>query len=100
MKIAEVLGATVEGEADGALGLFDLLDMKRARRWWKKYARAIKAKLKTKVKILFSFYQIATRTSQQPISTTANQSLHVISSGCGAARQVSLRPTSSPSQRT
>ena len=63
---AAAAAAVLEGED----ALFDLLDIKRARKWWQKHARAIKAKLKTKVKILFSFYQVATNVSETYMITS------------------------------
>ena len=41
----------------------------RERAWWKKHARSIKARLAIKIKILFTFYQVATKVGETYLVT-------------------------------
>ena len=43
--------------------------VRKERFWWKKHAKSIKDRVKTKVKILWTFYQIATRVADTYLVT-------------------------------
>ena len=54
----------------------------RARSWWKRHANSIKNRLKIKIKILFTFYQIATKVGETYLMTfppTVERTLEVFS---------------------